>query len=401
MTERLAPGAPAPAGFVPLHVPELKGNESKYVQECLETNWVSSVGPFVDRFERELADYVGARHAIAIVNGTSALHLSLMLMGVERDDEVLMPALTFIAPANAIRYLGAWPTFIDIERNYWQIDPQKVADFLDRECERRDGVLRNKHTGRRVAALLPVGVLGHPCDMDALGSIARRHELPIVGDTTECLGAHYKNACMSTFCDIACFSFNGNKIITTGGGGMIVTGDDRLAERARYLSTQAKDDPVEYVHGAVGFNYRLTNVLAAIGVAQLEQLPSYVDYKRGLAARYTEGFRDVAGITPMRESPDVRSTFWLYTVLVDEERFGIGSRELLKHFAARKIQTRPLWQPLHQSRPHAESFAYAVEVADQITAQALSLPSSVSLDLQQQGRVIEALHDARRMHVTS
>jgi perosamine synthetase len=380
--------------MVPLFVPEIRGNEWAYMKECLDTNWVSSVGPFVDRFEREMAAAVGARHAVAIVNGTSALHLSLLLLGVEQDDEVLVSALTFIAPANAIRYTGARPVFMDAEPHYWQMDPQKLRDFLARQCHRVDGELRNRRTGRRIKAIMPVGILGHPCDMDAILGEAARFGLPVIGDTTECLGASYKGRAMSAGCNLACYSFNGNKIITTGGGGMIVTDDDALAARARYLSTQAKDDPIEYVHGEVGFNYRLTNVQAAMGVAQLEQLPAYVEIKRGIAARYRTAMAGLPGIAPMPESADVRSTFWLYTILVNESEFGIDSRALLRRLADARIQARPLWQPLHRSKPFADCEAYHVEAADLLARDALSLPSSVSLDAGQQQRVIDAVASA-------
>lgn len=385
--------APSDA-VVPLFVPEIRGNEWAYIKECLDTNWVSSVGPFVDRFEREVAAAVGARHAVAVVNGTSALHLSLLVAGVQPDDEVLVSALTFIAPANAIRYTGAWPVFMDAEPRYWQMDPQKLEDFLARECERTAGGLRNRSTGRRVKALVPVGVLGHPCDMDAILAIARRFELPVIGDATECLGADYRGRSMSAGCDMACYSFNGNKIITTGGGGMIVTDDAAAAERARYLSTQAKDDPIEYVHGAVGYNYRLTNIQAAMGVAQLEQLSAYVEVKRDIARRYEQALAHLPGLTPMPEAPGVRSTFWLYTVLVREDAFGCDSRALLRRLAEARIQSRPLWQPLHRSRPFAGCQAYRVETADLLARDALSLPSSVSLDAARQARVIDAVRRA-------
>lgn len=394
MAEPLAPGAPPPGGIVPLFVPELRGNEWAYVKECLDTNWVSSVGPFVDRFERELAAAVGARFGVAVVNGTAALHLALLLAGVEPDDEVLVSALTFIAPANAIRYTGAWPVFIDAEPRCWQMDPVKLEAFLAGECRRIDGALRNRSTGRRVRGIVPVGILGHPCDMDPILELARRFELPVIGDATECLGATYKGRSMSEGCTMACYSFNGNKIITTGGGGMIVTDDEALAARARYLSTQAKDDPIEYEHGEVGFNYRLTNVLAALGVAQLEQLPAYVEVKRAIAQRYREALADLPGLSAMPESPDVRSTFWLYTIRVDAVRFGMDSRALLRRLAAAAVQARPLWQPLHRSRPFLGCQAHQVEVADQLAREALSLPSSVSLTADQQQRVIGALRAA-------
>ncbi|MGH9371979.1 MAG: LegC family aminotransferase [Vicinamibacterales bacterium] len=394
MSEPLSPGAPPAEGMVPLFVPEIRGNEWTYIKECLDTNWVSSVGPFVDRFEREIAQAVGIRHAVAIVNGTSALHLALLISGVERDDEVIVSALTFIAPANAIRYTGAWPVFMDAEPRYWQMDPGKLEEFLTRGCEWTDGVLRNRATGRRVKAIVPVGILGHPCDMDAILTIARRFELQVIGDATECLGATYKGRSMAAGCDSACYSFNGNKIITTGGGGMIMTDSETIAARARYLSTQAKDDPIEYVHGEVGFNYRLTNIQAAMGVAQLEQLPSYVEAKRNIAERYREAVASVPGLTAMPESPDVCSTFWLYTVLVDEARFGIDSRALLRSLSDAQIQARPLWQPLHRSKPFHGCPAYRVEVADLLARDALSLPSSVSLDTAQQERVVETLRAA-------
>ncbi len=227
------PGAAAGDGVIPLCVPFIEGREWDYVKECLDTNWVSSVGPFVDRFERMLADYVGTQHAVAVVNGTSALHIALMVAGVEANDEVLVSTLTFIAPANAIRYAGAWPILVDAEREHWQMDAQRVTDFLDNECRWRDGKLFNKTTGRRVKAVLPVHILGHPVDIDAILEAARKYDLPVIEDATESLGATYKGRKVGALGDIACFSFNGNKIITTGGGGMIVTDNSEWARRAK------------------------------------------------------------------------------------------------------------------------------------------------------------------------
>ncbi len=275
------PGAVAEAGTIPLSVPELGGNEWLYVKECLDTNWVSSAGPFVDRFERMVAAFVGARFAVATASGTAALHLALLVAGIELDDEVIVSSLTFVAPVNAIRYIGAWPVFIDAEPNHWQMDSQKVADFLTTQCIWANGELRNKSTGRRVKAILPVHILGHPCDMDPIVQIARKFELVVIEDATEALGARYKSRTVGKPGDVACFSFNGNKIITTGGGGMIVTDNERWAEKAKYLSTQAKDDPIEYIHDEIGYNYRLTNIQAALGVAQMEQLDKHI------AANYT------------------------------------------------------------------------------------------------------------------
>lgn len=297
------PGAPVAKGVIPLCVPEISGNEWKYVKECLDTNWVSSAGSFVDRFEQELAAYVGTEYAIATCNGTAALHVALLVAGVQPDDEVLVSALTFISPANAIRYVGAWPVFMDAEPNYWQMDPEKVVSFLAKECQRRNDTLYNKTTGRRVKAILPVHILGHPVNMDPILEVARKYDLVVIEDATESLGAKYKGRMVGHLGDIACFSFNGNKIITAAAGGMIVTDKKEWAQKAKYLTTQAKDDPVEYIHNEIGYNYRLTNIQAAIGCAQLEQLDEYIAKKSGTAATYDAALEGVPGITPMCEAP--------------------------------------------------------------------------------------------------
>jgi perosamine synthetase len=385
------PGAPGGQGTIPLCVPEIRGNEWKYIKECLDTNWVSSVGSFVDRFERELADYVGAKHAVATVNGTAALHIALLVAGVQPDDEVLVSTLTFIAPANAIRYVGAWPVFIDAEPNYWQMDPQRVVEFLETDCRRTGGELRNKATGRRVSAILPVHILGHPVDMDPILEVARRYELTVIEDATESLGAKYKGQMVGTLGDIACFSFNGNKIITTGGGGMIATDNKAWAERARYLTTQAKDDPVEYVHWEIGYNYRLTNIQAAMGVAQLEQLDEYIVAKRRIADSYNQAFREVLGIMPMHEASWAFSIFWMYTVLICKAEYGLDSRVLLKQLARQGIQTRPLWRPIHLNPAHSGAQFIGDGTAHQLNQTALSLPCSIGLGTDALASVIQTL----------
>jgi len=385
------PGAVSAEGTIPLSVPEIKGNEWKYVKECLDTNWVSSVGPFVSRFEQMLAEYVDAKHAVATVNGTAALHVALLVSGIKPEEEVLVPALTFIAPANAVRYAGAWPVFIDVEPEHWQLDPQKVRDFIDQQCHSTEGKLINKSSGRRIHAILPVHVLGHPCDMDALFKIAREFELAVVEDATECLGAKYKNRKVGSESDVACFSFNGNKIITTGGGGMIVTSNPEWAERARYLTTQAKDDPFAYVHNEVGFNYRLTNIQAAIGCAQMEQLERFVDRKREIAATYDRELQNVSGISFMKEASWALSTSWLYTVLIDERKYGLDSRALLERLNQNGIQSRPLWQPMHRSPAHKDSQSFNVRVADALHRDGVSLPCSVGLTDVDQARVISTI----------
>lgn len=382
------PGAPTPEGFIPLCVPQIQGNAWEYVKECLDTNWVSSVGPFVDRFEREVAAYTDTQYAVATVTGTAALHIALLVVGVQPDDEVLVSTLTFIAPANAVRYCGAWPVLIDAEPDTWEMNPQKAADFLEKSCTWKNGELRNNVTGRCVKAILPVHILGHPVDIDPILDLAHRFGLPVIEDATEALGARYKGRKVGSLGDIACFSFNGNKIITTGGGGMIVTDNEAWARRTRYLTTQAKDDPLEYIHCEIGFNYRLTNMQAALGCSQLELLDDYIQAKRRIAQTYSDHFAQVPGITPMREAEWASSIFWMYTVLVDETEYGMDSRQLLRFLQEAGIQSRPLWQPVHLSPSHTGN-PYRCEVAEQLYRHALSLPCSVGLTEAEQSRVIE------------
>ena len=379
------------AGFVPLCVPVVRGNEWSYVKECLDTGWVSSVGSYVDRFEREMAARAGTPHAVATVNGTSALHIALLVAGVQPEDEVLVSTLTFIAPANAVRYAGAWPVFIDAEQDYWQMDPARVAEFLRERCERRDGVLRNRRTGRRVKAIIPVHILGHPVDLDPILALAREFGLAVIEDATESLGARYRGRPLGQLGDMACFSFNGNKIITTGGGGMITTASAAFASKAKYLTTQAKDDPLEYEHHEIGYNYRLTNLQAAMGCAQLEQLDAYIKRKRDTARFYSAALAGVRGISCMQQAPWAESIAWLFTIRVDAAAFGMDSRALLRRLDAEKIQTRPLWQPMHRSLAHAGSEVVGGEVADALCRDCLSLPCSADISDAQRERVAAAI----------
>ena len=392
MVKQHEPGV-SPPNFIPLCVPEIRGNEWAYIKECLDTNWISSVGAFVTRFEEEMAAYLGVRRAVAVVNGTAGLHIALLVAGVQPDDEVIVPALTFVAPVNTVRYCRAWPVFMDVQRDTWQMDVAKTVEFVERECVYRAGELINKGSGRRIKAILPVHILGHPVDMDPLLDLARRYNLPLIEDATESLGATYKGQMVGTIGDIGVLSFNGNKLISTGGGGMIVTNDDRLADYARYLTTQAKDDPLEYIHNEIGYNYRLTNVLAALGVAQLEQIESYIAAKRRIAARYRAAFADLSGLTPPTAADWATHTFWLYTVLVEANEYGLGSRDLLRALGERRIQSRPLWHPIHTLPPYRDCQAYRVEVVDWLYEWALSIPCSVGLSETDQERVIAAIRE--------
>jgi perosamine synthetase len=367
-----------PDRFLPLSEPCLEGNEWKYVKECLDSGWISSVGAFVTRFEENIAGYVGAKHGVATVNGTAALHTALLVAGVEPGDEVLVSTLTFIASANAIRYAGAHPVFIDAEPQYWQMDPDLVSDFLRTRCIWSNGQLKNRSTGRRIKAIMPVHVLGHPVDLDPIYDEAAKFGLRVIEDSAESLGASYQGRRIGATADLACISFNGNKTITCGGGGMIVTNSQADADRARYLTTQAKDDPTEYIHNEVGYNYRMTNVLAAIGLAQLEQLDSHVDRRRKIADYYRSRLA-MPGFRWHCDSGKARSTSWLSTVLLDPVQTGVTAVELRNRLAAYQIQTRRLWQPMHQSPAHQGCQVMLNGTADLLFENALSFPSSPSL----------------------
>ena len=376
---------------IPLAEPEIRGNEWHYVQECLETGWVSTAGAYVNRFEEQVAAYVGSRHAVATNSGTAALHVALLAAGVLPEDEVIVSALTFVAPANAIRYTGAWPVFIDADPRYWQLDPDKLGEFLERECSYVGGELRNNISRRRVTAIIPVHILGHPADMDAIVGLARQYGIAVVADAAESLGAEYKGRPVGSQGDVACFSFNGNKVITAGGGGMVVTDNDEWAERVRYLTTQAKDDPVEYVHGEIGFNYRLTNIHAAVGLAQLERLDAHIAAKREIAANYKRGLEGVQGLAWADVAEWAAPIYWLSTLLVDAEVYGMDSRALMARLREAKIQSRPLWHPINSLKPFNACVAYRVEVADRLYRDGLSLPSSVGLKSEDQERIIQII----------
>lgn len=382
---------PSEDAFIPLCEPELAGREWEYVKECLDTGWVSSVGSFVGRFENEFAAKLGVRHAVAMASGTAALHIALLTAGIQPDDEVLMPALTFIAPANAVRYCNAWPVFVDVDPHTWQMDPALVAEFLERGCVMVNGELRNRTSGRRVKALLPVHLLGQPCAMGPLAELAGEHGLTMIEDATESLGAKVGKHAVGTLGLVGCFSFNGNKLMTTGAGGMLVTNEPAIAKLARYLSTQAKNDGVEYRHEAIGYNYRLTNVQAAIGCAQLETLDAKLAAKRRIAERYHTALNGVAGVTMPGKSPSTTSAHWLSTILLPEG-WNVEDRIALRQrLVDDRIETRPLWLPIPSNPPYAEAQMLGGKETDRIWTRGLSLPSSCSLTPAQQDRVIHAL----------
>jgi len=388
------PGTPGTAESIPLCVPELGGNEWKYIKECLDTNWVSSVGSYVDRFEEMMAAYVSVERAVATVNGTAALHIALIVAGVEADDEVLVSDLTFVAPANAIRYIGAWPVFMDVDPGYWQMDPQKVTEFLDNECRWENGRLLNKTSGRRIKAVLPVHILGHPCDMDPIVKIAKKYELAVVEDASESLGARYKGDMVGSSADIACYSYNGNKLITTGGGGMIVTGDQKMADRAKYLTNQAKDEGEEYIHNEIGYNYRLTNIQAAMGVAQMEMIDDFIEKKRAIAGKYQAGLGNDSRIVTMPRAEWADPSYWLYTVILESGTDIKSRKSVLRALNESGVGARPLWHTLHDLKPFESCQSYRIEHSIDLYHRGISLPSSVGLNESEQAKTIATVKTA-------
>jgi len=380
--------------FIPLSAPHLSGNEWKYIKDCLDTGWVSSVGAYVTRFENDLARAAAVPHGVATTCGTAALHVAFLVAGVKPGDEVLVSSMTFIAPVNAIRYANAVPVLVDAEAQHWQMDVRQVREFLTIGCERREGGVFNKVSGRRVAAIVPVHILGHPVDMSALMLLADEFGLTVIEDATESLGSTYHGRPVGGLGHMGCYSFNGNKIITTGGGGMLVTANEAWAKKARYLTTQAKDDPQEYIHHEIGYNYRLTNIQAAFGCAQMELLTGYVARRRAIHALYRAALADVPGIRFQDEAAGVQSNYWLTTVYIDRALFGMTARELRQKLKDAQIEARPLWQPAHLSPAHQDAFKLPCPVAEDLFANCLSLPSCSFATDADIGRVITVIRHA-------
>jgi len=367
------------SGSAVLHEPTFAGNEWLYLKECLDSTFVSSVGKFVDRFELDLASFTGARHAVAVVNGTAALHVALTLAGVTCSDEVLIPALTFVATANAVSYCGAVPHFVDSEERTFGIDALKLREYLDHYTEQRAGNCINSSTGRVIRALVPMHTFGHPADIDGLMAVAHDFNLALVEDAAESLGSYYHGRHTGTFGLMGTLSFNGNKTITTGGGGAILTDDTELARHAKHLTTTAKMPHVwEYRHDEIGYNYRMPNINAALGCAQLEQLPAMLAAKRELYQRYHSALSSIRGIRIMAEPEQCQSNYWLQTLVLHSAQ--ADQRDtLLKVTNDSGIMTRPVWILMHELVPFCDCPHMDLSCAQSLAGRLINIPSSPGL----------------------
>lgn len=364
-----------------LSPPHLSGLEAQFLQEALESGWIAPLGPQVEAFEREFAEVVGAKHALALSSGTAAIHLALILAGVGPGDEVVVSTLTFAASAFPVLYLGARPVFIDSERTSWNMDPALLVEFLEKRARR----------GKLPKAVVLVHLYGQSADIDAIQALCQEYGVALIEDAAEALGSTYKGKSPGTFGLAGIFSFNGNKIITTSGGGMLVSQDEGLIAHARKLATQAREPVPWYEHREVGYNYRMSNLLAAVGRAQLRTLEERVQARRRIYERYVAGLSDLPGIDFQPEAPWGRHTRWLSVMLVDEKAFGLGPEGIRQALEAKGIETRPVWKPLHLQPIFQEAERVGGEVAEELFARGLCLPSGSSLTFEEQDRVIESI----------
>ncbi len=361
-------------GFIPLHTPVFGGNEKRYLNDCIDTGFVSSVGAYVDRFEQMIQELTGIRYAVATVNGTAALQIALLLSGVKEKEEVITQPITFVATVNAIRYCRAEPVFIDVERRTLGLCPQKLEEFLEKNTVLKDnGGCYNATSGRRIAACMPMHVFGHPVQIDRIVEVCNRYNIPIVEDAAESIGSMYKNRHTGAFGLVGVFSFNGNKTVTTGGGGMIVTNDEQITKTAKHITTTAKVPHAwEYVHDQLGYNYRLPNINAALGCAQIEQLPKFIERKREIAQKYQEFFEKM-GIPFVSEIEKSRSNYWLNSILLKDRE----EREaFLRYTNDNKVMTRPLWRTMTRLDMYKDCQSFKLEEAYWLEDRLVNIPSS-------------------------
>jgi perosamine synthetase len=352
---------------IPIAEPEIGEEELKNVMEAVKSGWVSSKGKFISEFEERFAEYIGVKYGVATSSGTTALHLALVALGVKKGDEVIIPTLTFVAVANAVIYTGARPVFVDSHPDYWCIDPEKIEEKITRKTK----------------AIIPVHLYGHPCDMDIILKIAGEYGLYVIEDCAEAHGAEYRGRKVGSFSDISCFSFYGNKIITTGEGGMCLTNDERLAEKMKILRDHGMKPDRKYWHEVIGFNYRMTNLQAALGVAQLEKMEKFVQKKIEIAETYNSLLKNVDGITLPPKMPWARNVYWLYSILVDKSSYGLDRDELIVKLLERGIETRRFFYPLHIMPPYRTYAHGEYSVAENLSSKGLNLPSSVKLSYEE------------------
>lgn len=380
--------------FIPLSVPNIKGNELEYVTQAVKDEWVSTGGSYIDTFEKNISDYLGVEKAVAVQSGTAGLHLSLIQSGVGLGDEVFAATLTFIAAVNPIRYVGAEPIFMDCDDSLC-INPDKLLQFIEEECTFTDGILTNNHTNRKIKAILGVHVFGNLMDMEKLMDIAKTYKLKLIEDATEALGSYYtegkyKGQYAGTIGDFGVFSFNGNKIMTTGGGGMVVAKKKEDLDYIKYLSTQAKDDTTSFIHHAVGYNYRMTNLQAALGVGQLERLEAFIATKKANYELYKELFNQNKNIEVIDFNSDIRPNYWFYALLIKNEP---NIQELIQTLHSKGIQTRPIWGLIHEQKPYLNARSYKIEKASYYVKHILNIPCSSNLQQDDVRYVAECLNE--------
>jgi len=384
------------SNIITIHEPSISGNEWSYVKECLDTGWVSSAGKYVNLFEERVSQYTGSKFAVACVNGTSALQISMKLLGVQPGDEVLVPSLTFIAPVNAVHYNGGKPVFMDADE-YYNLDSEKTLDFINKETVFKGGFTYNKRTNSRIKAIIPVHVFGNALWLDELFQICEERNIVIVEDACESLGTFYnkgkyKGKHTGAIGKLGCLSFNGNKIITTGGGGMILTDDEKLAEKAKYLTTQAKDDAIRYFHDEIGYNFRLTNIQAALGVAQLEQLPAILNKKKEIHDFYKTAIGEINGLSISIVPEYADNNHWLNLLQIDSDIYGEDREKLMIRLEENSIQTRPVWALNHEQKPYEDCQYYKIENAKKLVENSLCLPSSSNITNENLNKIVSQLN---------
>ena len=378
--------------MIPLSVPNLKGNESIYLKNCIDTEWVSSVGKYVNDFEVQIAKYTGTKYAVACSSGTAALQLSLIAVGVEPDDEVIVPTMTFIATPNSVSYLNANPVFLDCDK-YLNIDIEKLETFFKEETYYKDGSTFNKLSNKKISAIIPVHVSGNAVDMESIVSICEHRNIKIVEDAAEAMGTKYlegkyKNRHAGSIGLVGCLSFNGNKIITSGGGGMVITNDESIANKVKYLSTQANNDSLQYVHNEIGFNYRLTNIQAAVGVAQLEKLDDFVFKKNQINNYYKSELKSIDALK-INPSPEYSSNNHWMTSIFLKNTFDEKLRDsIMNKLGEIGIQTRPMWHLCHLQKPYIKKQSYKIENALDIQMKTINVPSSTGISEEQLSEVV-------------